>query len=149
MGSQWFPSKRDTWLVVILYGSIALVLVAFAGAWPGMAMLERIISMGLTVLTLGFLVWTLYGTGYGLEDGRLLARCGPFRFRIKLSEIVEVVPSNNPLSSPACSLDRFHVRTEQGRGLLISPLDKAGFLTALVMVAPHLTVDGDSARRQA
>ena len=149
MGSQWFPSKRDAWLVAILYGTAVLVLVAFAGAWPRMGGIERSVSMLLTASTLGFLAWTLYGTGYGFENGCLLARSGPFRFRVELGGIVEVVPSRNPLSSPACSLDRLHVRTAQGRGLLISPLDKPGFLAALVTAAPHLVVEGDSARRLA
>ena len=149
MGSQRFPSKRDGWIVGILYGSIVLVVVVFAGAWPGLGGLERAICVGLSALTFGFLAWTLYGTGYGFEDGCLIARSGPFRFRVELAGIVEVVPSRNPLSSPACSLDRLHVRTEKGRGLLISPLDKAGFLASLVAAAPHLVVEGDRVRRAA
>ena len=146
MDARWFPSKRDAWIVALLYGAVVVVLVAFAGAWPGMGGLSRAVSVVLTVLTIGFLAWTLYGTGYGFEGGQLLVRSGPFRFRMDVSEIVEVTPSNNPLSSPACSLDRLLIRTSADRKMLISPLDKAGFLTALVTVGPHLVIEGDRVR---
>ena len=64
-----------------------------------------------------------------------------------LAAIDAVEPARNPLSSPACSLDR--LRIEYGaKRIMISPLDKAGFLRALAARAPQLEVSGDSARRR-
>ncbi len=49
-------------------------------------------------------------------------------------EIESVIPSRNLLSSPACSLDRLHVRYPSSRrGVLISPEDESGFLSGLVL----------------
>ena len=67
------------------------------------------------------------------------------RSRVELGEIVEVSPSKSLLSAPACSLDRLHVRTRSGHGVLISPEDKAGFLRELVIAAPHLRIEGERA----
>jgi hypothetical protein len=74
-------------------------------------------------------------------------RGGPFRWRIPLAAIVSVTPTRNPLSSPACSLDRLRI-THRGprgeRGLLVSPASKTGFLDALARRCPELsrTTDG-------
>jgi hypothetical protein len=42
-----------------------------------------------------------------------------------------VVPTRNPLSSPALSLDRLRIEYGQGRAIMISPADKGPFLRAL------------------
>ena len=81
--------------------------------------------------------------GRGVSAKVYRARCVP------LGEIESVTPSRNPLSSPACSLDRLHVRYRGSkRGVLISPDDKAGFLHELVMRCPDLRLSGGRVERQ-
>lgn len=89
-------------------------------------------------------MWVLYGTRYTLTEGKLIVQSGPFRWVIELDSITEVFPTRNPLSSPACSLDRLHIRYRPSRqGIMISPQDKAVFLQDLVVLSPGLTLDGD------
>ncbi len=142
-----FPSRRDLWLAAVIW-------VGAGGAvFAGVAQLESGASLGLRAAVLllcfggaAFMLWVLYGTHYTLTPDRLLIRSGPLRFRVPLAEIASVTPSRNPLSSPACSLDRLHVRyRESRRGVLISPLDKTGFLQALVARCPQLELAGDRA----
>ena len=62
----------------------------------------------------------------------------PFRPRIPLEEISAVRESNSVRSGPALSMDRLEIACSNGRVLLISPGDKAGFLAALRRRAPQL-----------
>jgi hypothetical protein len=68
---------------------------------------------------------------------------------VPIAEIESVKPSRNPLSSPACSLDRLHVRYHSSkRGVLVSPADKPGFLHELVSRGPHPRLGGDRIERR-
>jgi hypothetical protein len=90
-------------------------------------------------LALGFAVvvgvvlpaWMLLATDYRVERDDCRVRSGPFRWTIPVSEIQSVRPTRNPRSSPALSLDRLEITYGGGRRLLVSPLDKDGFLSAI------------------
>ena len=76
-------------------------------------------------------MWLFASTDYRVSDGECLVRSGPFRWRIPLDDIEAVRATRNPLSSPALSLDRLEIRYAGGRKIMISPLDRAGFLAAI------------------
>lgn len=149
MVSAEYPSKRDPELLGILLLILGLSLIASlavvldvgpdAGGWIGLSPF---------LLACSLVAWIWLGTGYRFEDGALLARSGPFRWRIPLGEIVEVLPTRSPLASPALSLDRLEVR--YGRDgilldgiLLISPEDPERFLRDLMARNPFLRWRGD------
>jgi hypothetical protein len=55
-----------------------------------------------------------------------------------------VVPTRNPLSSPALSLDRLHIRYGGSRmGIMISPVNKAVFLQDLAARVDGLEFESD------
>jgi hypothetical protein len=143
-----FPSRRDLWIVIVIWFSIAMLLVGarvMLGA-PG----HLIVRIGIAALMLamgGFSLWVTYGTGYTVTAKELHVRSGPFRYRVPLADIVSITPSNNPLSSPAVSLDRLRIAYRDASGrertLLVSPEDKAGFLAAIATRCPSLHPSGD------
>jgi hypothetical protein len=121
-----FVSKRDTWLLVIMWTVVIMVVAVgvlslMKGAWFGAL-------MGIAVAALG--LWTTYGTFYDVGQDVLLVRCGPFRWRIPLDSITNIEETDDPLASPACSLDRLAVTFGEDR-ILVSPRDKAGFIAAV------------------
>jgi hypothetical protein len=140
-----YPSKRDAWLVnVLIFAgllSFSLTFMAFLDA-PGPG------SAGLVIffLATAFVVWTFTRTFYVLTATELLIRSGPFRWSIPFTDLREVRPTRNPLSSPALSLDRLEIRHAYG-AIMISPEDKRGFLEDLAGRTPGLTLDGDGAVR--
>ena len=147
--ARHFPSKRDLWLTAVIWGASAVsvaagIAVLVEGAPPLLLVFVLLVCAGTPV----FMLHVLYTTGYTF-DGRLLRiRSGPFAFSVPLAEIDSVTPSRNPLSSPACSLDRLHVRYRGSRrGVLVSPEDKAGFLHELVLRCPDLRLAGDRVER--
>jgi len=141
-----FVSKRDTWLVAVLWGA-SIVDVA-VGAWLLLG-LEPVRAFVAPVLLFAavFQLHALYSIDYTLEGSDLCIRASFFRWRVPLAEIESIEPSSNPLSSPASSLDRLLIRYGNKR-LMISPEDKAGFLRALAQRAPQLEVSGERARRR-
>lgn len=144
-----FEAKRDSWVSLLLWIAVAMLI---GTCWtvlrdPDADFATRIGTVSLSVGTVAFVLWILYGTYYGFTDQHLYARSGPFRWRVPLDSIYEVRPSRNPLSAPAPSLDRLAVRYRNRRLLLISPADKAAFLRALVVRAPHLRLEREGAVR--
>jgi hypothetical protein len=146
-GSRIYPSKRDWWIVLIIWVSIGMtVLAGVKAAQAGATSMPALAFLILCVVIVLGMLSILYATYYIISGDRLTAHCGPFKTSVLLQNIEGVAPSRNPLSSPALSLDRLHVRSRGSiLGLLISPRDKQGFLADLVARAPHLQIDGDRA----
>jgi hypothetical protein len=144
-----FSSKRDAWLVAVIWIGAA---VAVAG---GVALFNseapQAVRVVLLLALLGgalFMLWILYGTSYVIRDQDLLVRNGPFRTTVPLLEVDSVRPTRDPAASPANSLDRLLICWSQGRHqVLISPNAKQDFLRALAQRAPHLDLEGDSLER--
>ena len=144
--AERFVSKRDGWLVAVLwiaslidFGVAAAVVLGVEGAprWVGVLL----VAAGL------FQLHVLYATDYAFDGDALHVRASLFRWRVPLAAIDSVEPTRNPLSSPACSLDRLRIRSGEQQ-VLISPIDQASFLRALVARATQLELSGTSARRR-
>jgi hypothetical protein len=140
-----FPSKRDLWIAIVLWGgALALVYASVDVLGSPTPMAFKAVFLLICIPSAVLLPWILYGTSYLLTEEVLLIRCGPFRHRVPLSAIREVTPSRSPVSSPACSLDRLHIEYEGSRlGILISPLDKRSFLEELASLDSRLSLRGD------
>jgi hypothetical protein len=91
-----------------------------------------------TVLVAAIVIWVLLSTYYEFKGDALVAHSGPFSWRIPIKEISGVRESRSVRSGPALSMDRLEIIFGDGCVLLISPLDKAGFLAALRRRAPRL-----------
>jgi len=144
--SERFVSKRDRWLVAVMWAASLVDFGVAAWLWLG---LERapIFVAPLLALAGFFQLQVLYSTDYSFEGDVLRIRASFFRWRVPLAAIDAVEPTRNPLSSPACSLDRLLIRYGEKR-IMISPLDKAEFVRALVQRTPHLQLLGESVRRR-
>lgn len=130
-GAAIHASKVDAWLVLVTALTVATSAIAAwvmirEGGVPAVVMVPVTLVLGA-----GLPLWVLLGTRYELTPGRLLIRCGPFRWTVPLSEIRAVEPTRNPLSSPALSLDRLRIDYGRGSSVMISPRDKARFLAEL------------------
>jgi hypothetical protein len=102
---------------------------------------QRWLASLILLLVVAFMAYLLAATRYTITSHDLLIVCGPFRQRLPLASIVSIMPSHNPLSSPALSLDRLEIRYGKFDSVLISPADKTGFLAALHQLNPALRHD--------
>lgn len=144
--SERYPTKRDTWLVFLMWGSAGIdlaisvfLLVNVSG--PILWIVPVLVFAGL------FSLHVMYATEYVFDGDLLRVRASVFRWSVPLAEIDSVEPTTNPLSSPACSLDRLLIRYGPKR-IMISPDDKTGFLHTLSTRAPQLELHGEGLRRR-
>ena len=122
-----FESKIDWWIPALLFGGLSLGTLE----WALGAAAPWYDSLGLGV-GWALSVWIVLQTFYEFRGEELLIRCGPFSRRLRIQDIESAQPSRNPLASMALSLDRIAIKVRTGRGVLISPRDKARFLRELV-----------------
>jgi len=134
--TERFVSKRDAWLVAVIWAASLVDFGVAAWLWLGPRGVPAFVAPLLLAAGV-FQLHVLYGTDYTLDADSLRIRASFFRWRVPLAAIVSIEPTRNPLSSPACSLDRLLIRYG-GKRIMISPLDQAGFLRALHHRAPHL-----------
>ncbi len=140
--SRWYPSKIDGWLAVVLAlaplaSAGSLIAALLAGAGVG-------VVLGSFVLLLAVYGGLVFPMRYSITDDAVVVRHGLVRQRVPLRDLVEVRPTRSPLSAPALSLDRLHLRFGEGlfRNTMISPADKEAFLDELAARA-GLVREGD------
>ena len=145
--SERFASKRDGWLVVMLWLA-SLVDFAVAG-WLLLGSAPGAPGFVAPLLLVAgvFQLHVLYAIDYTFQGDALVVRASLFRWRVPLAALDSVEPTRNPLSSPAASLDRLLLRYGKRR-IMISPADRPGVLRALASRAPQLEVSGERARRR-
>ena len=121
-----YRSKVDKWLLGIL---IAAMIVGIFGAVTAVAAVGWQAWWAIFPLLLGtgLPAWILTTTYYTLDDVELIVRSGPLKWRVPIAEIRSITETNNPLSSPALSLDRLRIEYG-GRSIMISPEAKDEFL---------------------
>ena len=90
-----------------------------------------LIAIPILTLGVGIPLWLLCQTHYTFSGSELLIRSGPFSWKIAVADIRSVVPTRNPLASPALSLDRLQINYGPGKTLMVSPSDKEGFLASI------------------
>ena len=149
-----YRSKKDVWLVLIIALSLAFcfgagILLLLNGT--GSERMAGWVTIGVGVAVCALILWLSYPLYYEISPSSLLVRSGVMRWNIPLEDIEEVVPTNNPLSSPAMSLDRLRV-SYKARGartfVLISPQDKSGFINELASAAPGLQMTGQTLKKK-
>lgn len=129
---QTFKSKVDTWLMLAMLFAV----VCSVSAAIYMLSREPSFALGLNAVVIalvggGFPLWVLNSTRYKVSADTLYVFCGPLKWQIAINTIHKIEPSRNPISSPALSLDRLLVTYEDGKQILVSPVNQVSFLNAL------------------
>lgn len=134
--NQVFYSKVSWWL----FGPI-LFLLLFLPLWHWEQTAGHFFAAGINLLVVAFFIYLIRTTYYRFHDRRLLVYCGPWQMQIPVDSITQVEATHNPLSSPALSLDRLRVCYGKYDSVMISPADRAGFLTTLLHLNPAIRYD--------
>jgi hypothetical protein len=129
--SRSFRSRIDLWpgSVLVLLPLVLTVVVWQLSDEPlplKWILIPAVVVIGV-ILPLSLLLFTYYTV-----DCRFLKiRHGVFRWTIGLSDITSVTSTRDAASNPALSLDRLRIDYADGRCVMISPADKAGFISLL------------------
>jgi hypothetical protein len=136
-----FPSKVDTWLVVLLAGVVGGVSTVIFFVTRNTPAPPPKVMIVVPFLIFGVILWSFRSTYYVVEGTTLIVKSAFMTWRIDIHHIDEVTPTRNPMASPALSLDRLELRyREQGRSrtILVSPREKRRFLEALRAASPAI-----------
>ena len=124
-------------------GLLLLVVVAILIA-PGIMLYHRTHlweAAILLVLTSIICLPTLLNTHYTIEENVLKIRSGLlYKKNIPIDSVRKIVETNNMVSSPAASLDRLEIFYNSFDSVLISPKDKAGFISTIQEINPKIEV---------
>ena len=124
-----YKSKIDWWLIILI------------GALFGYPVIEGIINkdylmslvfFGLLILIF-FMFWSIQ---YKIVGEQLKV----WTTKIDTHSIKKVYRTNNPLSSPALSLDRIAIVYNKYDEILISPKDRSAFIAELLSINPSIEV---------
>ena len=108
------------------------VLIIFTKAWAGLPIL---------LLVVFFFFYLFNSTIYHITEDCLIVKCGVFiNKKICLDHITRIIPTRNPISAPANSLDRLEIFYNSFDSSIISPLDKEGFILQLKKSNPFILV---------
>ena len=135
-----FKTKVDWWIGILVSLPAVMVPLALFEDWSAAGLtLSNVLPL---VLLVGIYGGLLFPMVYEVADEGLIVRFGLARSVIRYDTIIRVIPTRNPISSPAMSLDRLHIDSGNALGPNLSPADRAGFLAALAKHTPHLELRG-------
>lgn len=124
-----YKSKIDWWLII-------LILVLFG--YPivdGILSKEYVLSLvfGLILIIFFFLSKTIQ---YKIDGENLVI----WKTKIDIKTIRKIYKTNNPLSSPAMSLDRIAIVYNKFDEVLLSPKERDEFINELLKINPNIEV---------
>ncbi|MEG6616749.1 PH domain-containing protein [Peptococcaceae bacterium 1198_IL3148] len=129
---MFFPSKKDLWLSLIIWGTIILCIVPPIVGGEYVALL---IMLPIAV----FMLWFWYTTGYQVADGDIVVKYGPIKKRVPIKEISKINKTKNPISAPALSMDRLEIIYGKHYDMvLISPVRQQEFIDLLLQENPDI-----------
>lgn len=118
--------------LVLIFGAVLFMTVREKPSWLGIAILLPVII---------FVIHLFLTTNYTIENGRLTIKSGLFVNKtIDINTIKKITETNNPLSSPATSLDRLEIFYGKFDSIIISPKKKHEFIADIEKLNPNVEV---------
>ena len=124
-----YKSKIDWWLIILIGGLLCYPIV------EGIMTQEYLLS--LVFVGLSLLVFLMFRTIKYKIEGQYLRI---WTTKIDIHSIKKVYRTNNPLSSPALSLDRIAIVYNKYDEILISPKEQSAFIAHLLSINPNIVV---------
>lgn len=122
--------------------ALALVLpMAIVLAGIGFVLLYHLSLLSLVILVplYAFIIHLFLTTYYTIEDKYLIIKSGILiHQKIEIANIKKIAETRSIMSSPALSLDRIEIFYNKFDSIILSPKDKAGFISHLLRLNPKL-----------
>lgn len=124
-----YKSKIDWWLIILIGGLFGYPVIE---GIVNKDYLMSLVFLGLLILIF-FMFWSIQ---YKIVGEQLKV----WTAKIDIHSIKKVYRTNNPLSSPALSLDRIAIVYNKYDEILISPKDRSAFIAHLLSINPNIVV---------
>lgn len=129
-----FRSKKDWWLLAFVICMSGLLLQLLLTMQAKGTMQQYPLHTAVYVLTIIILWWPLWSTRYVMDNGVLTIKSLWLSWKIPLSEIQSIQPTDHSIIAPALSLKRLRIDyTDAGvqKFILVSPKDQTAFIQVL------------------
>lgn len=134
--------------VAFLGASLTMLIILVDALIRGEVMGKQEEVLGLIVLALAIslMLWLWFDTGYRIDSQFIRFRSGPFRGKIRVSSIREVVVGTTMWSGfrPALARNGVIVKFNQYDDIYFSPDDNEAFVAVLTQINPQIRI-GDKA----
>lgn len=118
--------------LVLVFGTVLTLTISQDPSWIGIVILLPVIL---------FVVHMFMTTEYTIDNDKLKVKCGfLYNKTIDIKSIRKITETNNPLSSPATSLDRLEINYGKFDSVLISPKQKSEFINEIKRLNPDIEV---------
>ena len=129
-----FRSKKDWWLLAFVICMSGLLLQLLLTMQAKGTMQQYPLHTAVYILTILILWWPLWSTRYVVDNGVLTIKSLWLSWKIPLSEIQSIQPTDHSIIAPALSLKRLRIDyTDAGvqKFILVSPKDQTAFIQVL------------------
>jgi len=136
-----FRSKKDWWLLAFVICMSGLLLQLLLTMQAKGTMQQYPLHTAVYVLTIIILWWPLWSTRYVMDNGVLTIKSLWLSWKIPLSEIQSIQPTDHSIIAPALSLKRLRIDyTDAGvqKFILVSPKDPTTFRQAIQANKPDI-----------
>jgi hypothetical protein len=123
-----YRSKISGWIIIPVMAilTIVTILSAYNRVWFTLAFLIPISA---------FVTYTIFSIYYTIDGEKLIIKCGfLYNISIEINSIKKITETNNPISSPASSLDRIELVFNKRDRVMISPKHKLEFIEDLKQI---------------
>lgn len=118
--------------LVLIFGTVLVITISEKPSWLGIVILLPVIL---------FVVHMFLTTNYMIESDELIIKCGFLFYKtIDIKNIKKITETNNPLSSPATSLDRLEINYGNFDSIIISPKLKTEFINDIKRLNPNVEI---------
>lgn len=125
-----FRSKIDWWLILIIVGIFSYPIV------EGISTKQY--GLSITMISILMIMFWMFSKIKYVIEGTMLK---VWWIKIDIHSIKRIFKTNNPLSSPALSLDRIAIVYNKYDEVLISPKFKKEFVDELLKIKPSIIVE--------
>lgn len=122
---------------------LVIPLVVIFGTVLTLTVMEKTSLLGIAILlpVILFVVHIFLTTNYTIESDELIIKCGFLSNKtIDIKTIKKITETNNPISSPATSLDRLEINYGKFDTIIISPKHKTEFINDIKKLNPNVEI---------
>jgi len=95
----------------------------------------------INLLVLTLIIYLILSTRYiTIHDNLTINGCFTYNKTFNINDITKISATNDPISSPAWSLDRLKLQFKHEKPVLISPRNKQEFINHLLTINPNIEV---------
>ncbi len=137
----YFTSKKDFIYFLAVWGTIVLIFLSITLDFS--VTVFHFLWGVIGLLTIGFLIWIWFGTGYRIENKTINIQNGPFKWKVTIEEINSISKRKSLLATPALSVDRLVLQHGKYNDMLLSPKNECEFIKLLLAKNPHIQLEKD------